>query len=177
MNEDAASLATHHQTVEQVNRVAFEQFYRETVQQLVRFLVLQNATTEDAADIAQDTLKAAYSRWGSLTNPRAWCFRVASRDWIRRATSVRESLTAAGETPSPLLRDTPTDAWHVRHELVTALAELPSRQRQVMAWSLSGYTPKEIANELNLPNDQVRSNLRLARKALAAQLDDGQDRP
>jgi RNA polymerase sigma factor (sigma-70 family) len=154
---------------------AFELFYRQTVVELVRFLVLQGASTADAAEVAQDTLSAAYTHWDTLQNPRAWCFRVASRDLIRRVSSVHEDLTADPEAPTPLLRATPTNAWHIRHELITALAALPPRQRQVMAWTLSGYTPAEIANELNLPNDQVRANLLLARRALAARLDDGQD--
>jgi RNA polymerase sigma-70 factor (ECF subfamily) len=154
---------------------AFELFYRQTALQLVRFLVLQGASTTDAADVAQETLSTAYTRWHTLENPRAWSFRVASRSLIRRLSSVREDLTATPQAPSPLLRATPTDAWLIRHELITALAALPPRQRQVMAWTLSGYTPTEISHELNLPSDQVRANLRLARRALAARLDDGED--
>lgn len=156
---------------------AFEDFYRDTVLPLVRFLVLQGAPVTDAAEIAQDTLANAYTRWSGLTHPRAWSFRVASKAWIRRATSVREDVTADPPEPSPLLRATPTNAWHVRHELITALAELPLRQRQVMAWTLSGYTPAEIATELQLTGDQVRANLHLARRKLIERLTEGEDRP
>jgi RNA polymerase sigma-70 factor (ECF subfamily) len=154
----------------------FEAFYRATVVPLVRFLVLQGAPVTDAAEIAQDTLANAYPRWGTLTHPRAWSYRVASKAWIRRATTVREDPVAEPPEPGPLLRANPTNAWHVRHELVTALAELPARQRQVMAWTLSGYTPAEIATELQLPGDQVRANLHLARRKLIERLTEG-DRP
>lgn len=40
---------------------------------------------------------------------------------------------------------TSVEAWHIRHELITALAALPPRQRQVMPWTFSGYTPAETA--------------------------------
>jgi RNA polymerase sigma-70 factor (ECF subfamily) len=154
---------------------AFEAFYRHTVTPLVRFLMLQGALMADAAEIAQDTLAGAYTHWDSLDNPRAWSMRVASKAWIRRMISSREDLTADPAALSPLLRATPTDAWHLRHELITALAALPPRQRQVMAWTFAGYTPAEIATELQLDNDQIRANLRLARRTLATRLTDWED--
>jgi RNA polymerase sigma-70 factor (ECF subfamily) len=148
--------------------VEFARFYRETAPALVRFLVLQGARAADAADIAQDTLISAYTHWHKITtNPRAWSFRTASRGWIRHAVDTSHEELAADPPHSPLLGAIPTDGWHLRHELITALAALPERQRQIMAWTLSGYTPTEIAEELRLTSDQVRANLRLARHALA----------
>jgi RNA polymerase sigma-70 factor (ECF subfamily) len=162
-------------TVSRQDRAAvaeFEVFYRATAPELTRFLLLQGATITDAAEAVQDTLSSAYQRWDSIDNHRAWSYRVASRTWIRKMTTVKEDLTADLAVPSPLLRATPADAWHVRHELIAALASLPPKQRQIMAWTLSGYTPAEIAEELQLTSDQVRANLRLARRALAQQLDE-----
>lgn len=155
----------------------FEGFYRDTAVPLVRFLLMQGARPADAAEAAQEALAAAYTHWHTIDTPKAWTYRVASRAWIRKAVSLNEELTAEPITPSPLLRAIPTEAWHRRHELVTALAALPPRQRQVMAWTLSGYTPAEIAAELDLPSDQVRANLALARRTLAAALTDEEDTP
>jgi RNA polymerase sigma-70 factor (ECF subfamily) len=154
--------------------VEFARFYRETAPALVRFLVLQGTQVADAADIAQDTLSSAYTHWHKITNPRAWSFRTASRAWIRHAVATSHEELAADPPRSPLLGTIPTDAWHLRHELITALAALPARQRQVMAWTLSGYTPTEIAEELSLTSDQVRANLRLARRALATPSSNGE---
>lgn len=153
----------------------FETFYRDTVKQLVGFLLLQNATVIDAADIAQETLYKAFVRWPSLENPRAWSFRVASRALIRKQVDNKECLTADPAALTPLLRSNPTQAWHLRHEVIGALAELPPRQRQVMAWRLSGYKPQEIATELQLSNDTVRSTLYLARRALATRLQEREE--
>ncbi len=168
--EDAHSIIRDH------NRASvFEEFYRATVPELMRFLVLHGATMADAAEVVQDTLSIAYQRWDSIDHPRAWSYRVASRAWIRKVTTIKEDLTADPAAPSPLLRATPTDAWHVRHELIDALAALPPKQRQVMAWTLASYTPAEIATELQLTSEQVRANLRLARRALAQRLTNEQD--
>lgn len=150
----------------------FETFYRATVKPLVAFLMLQSATVIDAADIAQETLSLAFQRWPELRHPRAWSFRVASRAMIRKLVDSRDQPTDPAAL-TPLLRSNPTAAWHVRQELITALAELPPRQRQVTAWRLSGYTPAEIATELQLTDDAVRSSLYLARRALAERLGGG----
>lgn len=159
-----------------VRALEFETFYRETVKPLVGFLILQGVSMVDAADIAQDTLCSAFERWPSLQNPRAWSFRVASRALIHR--SITDTYDPASPAAlNPLLRANPTDAWHFRHDLITALAELPRRQRQVMAWRLSGYTPEEIATELQMTNDAVRSNLYLARRRLTARLQGGEETP
>ncbi|SMD11666.1 RNA polymerase sigma factor [Kibdelosporangium aridum] len=152
----------------------FELFYRATVQQLVGFLMMHGASLADATDIAQDTLSSAYERWHKLDNPRAWSYRVASRALIRKFVSTKENLTADAIEPGSVLRATPADAWHERHELITALARLPTRQRQVMAWRLSGYTPLEIAVELGITHDAVRSNLYLARRAIDVFLNGGE---
>lgn len=170
--EDARSTAGGH---DRVLVSEFEAFYRATVPELMRFLMLHGATMADAAEVVQDTLSAAYQRWDSINHHRAWSYRVASRAWIRKVTTIKEDLTADPAAPSPLLRATPTDAWHARHELIIALAALPPKQRQVTAWTLAGYTPTEIATELQLISERVRANLGLARRALAQQLIDEQD--
>ena len=39
-----------------------------------------------------------------------------------------------------------------------------------MAWTLDGYTPAQIANELGITAEAVRSSLKKARRTLAAYL-------
>jgi RNA polymerase sigma factor (sigma-70 family) len=64
-----------------------------------------------------------------------------------------------------------------RHELadqerfvLAALAGLPGKQRQVMAWSMDGFSPGEIAQVLGEEPAAVRQNLRRARQNLKRQL-------
>jgi DNA-directed RNA polymerase specialized sigma24 family protein len=40
----------------------------------------------------------------------------------------------------------------------------------VMAWKLAGYTPAELATELQITSDAVRASLMKARKTLAQHL-------
>jgi DNA-directed RNA polymerase specialized sigma24 family protein len=44
-----------------------------------------------------------------------------------------------------------------------------------MAWTVSGYTPVEIAKELGLTSDAVRATLMKARRALTGRLSGRKD--
>lgn len=149
---------------------AFTMFYPATIKPLIAFLILQGASLPDAAEVAQDTLLSAYERWDTLDNPRAWSYRVASRAWARKHFSIKEDLTADQPEPSPVLCTTEIEHWELEYDAVRAISALPSRQRQVMAWTLYGFTPNEIAQELGMSNDAVRSNLHKARRALSTRL-------
>ena len=165
-----ASPATAEAEIDLDLNAAFQDFYRENTTPLVAFLILHGASLVDAADIAQDTMAAAYRRWQSIDYPRAWTYRVASRALIRRVATVRETPVAEPAEAGPLLGDTDIEQWEQRHDIGRFLACLPLRQRQIMAWTLAGYTPAEIAAELRLTPDAVRANLFKARRALRAQL-------
>jgi RNA polymerase sigma factor (sigma-70 family) len=164
-----ASTAQSAADIGATTRTEFATFYRRTVKELVGFLVLQGAQLVDAADIAQDTLSAAYQRWHTIDHPRAWSYRVASRALIRKLATVEDPADEPPE-PSPLLRATNIEYWEQQQDIVHVLALLPPRQRQVMAWTLYGYTPKEIAEELGIEPTAVRANLMKARRALVAHL-------
>jgi DNA-directed RNA polymerase specialized sigma24 family protein len=69
-----------------------------------------------------------------------------------------------------LARPDAIEEWETRHDTLPMLRSLPPRQRQVLAWSLAGFTPGDIAEHLDLPADTVRANLRKARRAAAAYL-------
>ena len=149
---------------------AFSAFYREFVPTLVAFLVWQGARLPDAADIAQDTMIKAYKGWSEIHQPKAWARRVASRELARRIAEIEDPCPNPPER-SPLLR-TPTnvEAWEQQHEVLRLLDQLPSRQRQVLAWTLDGYPPEEIAKELGITPEAVRSSRWKARRALAKYL-------
>ncbi len=146
---------------------AFSGFYREFIPTLVAFLVWQGARLSDAADIAQDTMIKLYRNWSTIRHREAWARRVASRELVRRFARVPED-----PCPDPLecpLLPTPTnvEAWEQRHEVLRLLDQLPPRQRQVLAWTVDGYTPAEIAVELGIAPEAVRSSLLKARRTLA----------
>lgn len=165
-----------YRAVDAERETEFTRFYRETTTSLVAFLILQGATVAEAADIAQDTMTKAFHRWRTIDHPHAWTRRVASRAFIRLRVNQPETPIDPPPQP-PLLRGGDIEGWELRHDLVRALAQLPPRQRQIMAWTLNGHTPCEIADELALPPATVRQHLYLARQALSASLTRKGNRP
>jgi RNA polymerase sigma factor (sigma-70 family) len=156
----------------------FGSFYHRFVPTLVAFLLWQGARLSDAADIAQETMVAAHQHWQSIRHPDQWARRVASRTLIRRVTSIEEVPVDQIPDGTPLLPPQPNVAtWEQQREILRVLAVLPPRQRQVMAWTFDGYSPSEIAEELQITPETVRSNLRKARRTLAAHLENTGETP
>jgi DNA-directed RNA polymerase specialized sigma24 family protein len=142
---------------------------------LVAFLRMQGVPLADAADIAQETMILAYRQWNTITHPSAWTRRVASRLWGRRWSAVDAEPMADVPENTSLLKFTDIAAWEQRHDLLAILDGLPSRQRQVLAWTLDGFSPIEIAIELQMTSAAVRGSLKLARAAVAALLAHGRN--
>jgi RNA polymerase sigma factor (sigma-70 family) len=144
-------------------------FYREFVPRLVAYLVFQGASLGDAADVAQEAMIEAYQHWPEIEHPRAWVRRVASRKYGRRIVQVGELPDPVASSPL-LPSGLDVARWEQGQEVLRLLAELPLRQRQVMAMTYDGDTASEIAAELNMTVDAVRANLMRARRTLAAKL-------
>jgi RNA polymerase sigma factor (sigma-70 family) len=148
----------------------FAAFYRGFLPRLVAFLRWQGVPLVEAVDIAQETMTRAYQRWTMIEYPQAWARRVASRMWARRLADTVEDLVAEVTEQPSLLTVTDITAWEQRHDVLRLLDRLPPRQRQVLAWTLDGYTPTEIGTELNMTAEAVRASLAKARRTLAAYL-------
>ncbi|GAB2910001.1 RNA polymerase sigma factor [Streptomyces mayteni] len=147
----------------------FSAFYRSTIRKLVGFLINHGATLPVATDIAQDTMVKAYQRWSEITQPQAWVHTVASRALVRKIADIREDPVEQMPEPTSLLpRPDAVVEWEVRHDTLRMLVTLPPRQRQILAWTLSGYTPTEIAGQLSLTPEAVRASLKKARRTAAA---------
>jgi RNA polymerase sigma-70 factor (ECF subfamily) len=150
---------------------AFSAFYRSTIRPLVGFLINHGAAVPLAADIAQDTMTKAYRRWTELHEPRAWVHTVAARALARTVASVEEDLVEHVPEPTSLLaRPDALAEWETRYDALPLLRSLPPRQRQILAWTLAGYTPSDIADQLRISPQTVRGNLAKARRAAAAYL-------
>ncbi|WP_079185816.1 sigma-70 family RNA polymerase sigma factor [Streptomyces sp. NBRC 110465] len=147
----------------------FSSFYRQHVKALVAFLINQGASVSDASDIAQMTMEKLYQRWADIEYHKAWAYKVASRELIRKFADVRESPVEEVPEPSSLLPDPASmSEWESRHYALRVLQVLPPRQRQIMAWTLSDFTPGEIAEQLSLSPEAVRASLKKARRTATA---------
>jgi DNA-directed RNA polymerase specialized sigma24 family protein len=154
----------------------FDAFFREDFAPLVAFLCKAGFEVETARDVAAEAMVHALEAWPTPEDPRAWVRRVAGR-LLDAPEDARADWTLAGDP-----RDTRKLASLVDQHahLIDLLAVLPGRQRMVLAWSLDGFTPAQIAQALRIAPATVRSNLRHVRERLqrhhAAPPDEKRDR-
>jgi RNA polymerase sigma-70 factor (ECF subfamily) len=79
-------------------------------------------------------------------------------------------------TPGPD-HDATLDAGQERSHVVGLLSALPAAQREVMAYTVDGFSPTEMAGMLGKTPEAVRANLRHARKRLSQQINESEGRP
>ena len=160
----------HRDLVRQQVDEDFSAFYRANIRTLVGFLINHGASMQAATDIAQGTMTDAYRRWADITHPKAWVHKAASRALAREVASVEEPVEVVPEPSSLLPRPDGIAEWEAQHDALPLLRSLPPRQRQIMAWTLTDFTPSDIADHLGLPAETVRANLKKARHAAAIYL-------
>lgn len=143
------------------------------VRNLVRYLVRGGS---DVDDIAQEALIAllhglpTYRGDGLL---RSWADRVVTRTtftWLKR---MRDSRSPQLDEPEKLVSvassDAPLDEYVHRQHMVLLLERLPHEQRHLLVLHhVLEMSVPEIAAELEIPFETVRSRLRLGRAALKA---------
>jgi len=146
----------------------FNEFFRAEYRKFIRFLRLSGASFEEAEDAVQQAMLQAYTRWPLLTNPNSWVRRATKNLYLQKVERDRMRSQKEAEAVRQAHR-LPEDIDEYRL-VITALRCLPDAQREVMALTLDGYMPVEIADLLQKPVDTVRSNLRHARSKLRHEL-------
>ncbi|MFG2961580.1 RNA polymerase sigma factor [Streptomyces sp. NPDC048291] len=159
------------QLLRQVKDTEFSAFYQSNLSALVGFLVMNGASVHTAADIAQEAMTDAYHCWDGIDHPKPWVYRAVSRALARRIASVENLVEQVPEPTSLVPQSDAVTEWETGHDILPVLRRLPPRQRQVLAWTLYGFTPTDIAEQLGLSADAVRANLKKARRAAAAHLE------
>jgi RNA polymerase sigma-70 factor (ECF subfamily) len=150
----------------------FASFYAAELRPVLRFLYKQGAGWDECWDAAQEAFYEALRHWENLHSPRSWVRTTALRYHVRqcerRIDELRRMKSAGSWLPRPSFADIQLKDDEAR--VLAAIAALPQRQREVMAWHYDGYSPREIAHLLGIQDDAVRSNLYQARKTLKAGL-------
>ncbi|MCW2916382.1 MAG: sig53 [Actinomycetia bacterium] len=154
--------------IRQLARDDFEVFYKAEFPALVRFVSRLGTDSHTAVDAVQAAFLDAFRHWKRIDNPRAWLRTAASRIYMKMCFSPETPM----EIPASALiqYDDVAEMSERERQVQDALAQLPERQRQVMAWHLDGYRHREIAEYLNISEAAVRQNFRRARQALKQQL-------
>lgn len=130
---------------------------------------------EDAADVVQEALVAAYRRAGTYrgeASVRTWLHRILVNACIDRIRKERRHDTVPLPDIEPRERR-PDVAMDVvtRLSVVDALAELPAHQRvAVVLVDVKGWPVEEVAEVLEVPVGTVKSRCARGRIRLAALL-------
>jgi RNA polymerase sigma-70 factor (ECF subfamily) len=157
------------------NRDDFDRLYRDSHRRIVATLTAVLGDHAAAEDCAQDTFVQAFRSWGRWrpdAPAEAWLHRIA----INTAHSFRrrQRLREVGEVIKRLGRpaDPPDPAEEAGDDtLLLALRRLPPAQSAALVLRhYHGYTNREIAGALGIPERTVASRLAAAKSRLRQDL-------
>jgi RNA polymerase sigma-70 factor (ECF subfamily) len=151
----------------------FDRLYQETHHRVVATLATLLRDREAAEDCAQEAyLRAfqAWARWRDDGPAEAWVHRIAIN--VAVTTRRRERLRQMGEMILHLGQPRVADPTDTRvPELVRELRALPSRQAAALVLRyLHGYSNREIAQALGVPERTVASRLAAGLRRLRERL-------
>jgi RNA polymerase sigma-70 factor (ECF subfamily) len=150
----------------------FEEFYRSSQHRVVTFLFAMTGDLGDAQDLAQESYERAWRHWANIAayqDPEAWVrgvgYRLAANRWRKSRNRLRAYLRHG---PPPPVEPPSDDAA----ALVAALRSLSPDQRLAVALHhLLDLPVTEIAHQLGVPENTVKTRLARGRRRLAELLD------
>jgi RNA polymerase sigma-70 factor (ECF subfamily) len=148
------------------------------IPRLRRFAMALTGSRADGDDLVQDALEKALRRLDQYqpgTRLDSWVFRIAQNAWIDQVRSRQARARVVAEDPDA---DAPgidgrsaMTASMTLHKALHVLASLPQEQRAVVALvQIEGYSYREAAEILGVPEGTVNSRLVRARAVLEAQV-------
>jgi RNA polymerase sigma-70 factor (ECF subfamily) len=163
------------ETYEPGSEADFERLYRNTYRRILGTLITLVRDIPAAEDCAQETYERAYRSWKTWRPDapvEAWLHRIAINVAIsdRRHQRIRQ----AGEMVKRLGRPAPgQDPALVaeQSDVFRAIQKLPTKKAAALVLRhYHGYSNREIAAALGIPEQTVASRLAAARKHLQAVL-------
>nr|WP_245767546.1 RNA polymerase sigma factor [Stigmatella erecta] len=161
------------------NREAAEALLEELlprVRNLVRYLVKGDAEAEDFSQEALLAILRGLKSYRGEGTFRSWADRVVARTvfaGLKRERNEGARRNPEGAEQVELVavpsEDAPLDEYVHRRHMVTLLDHIPAEQRHALVLHhVMELSVPEIAEELGIPFETVRSRLRLGRTALRA---------
>jgi len=153
----------------------FDRLYRATYQRVFASLVLILRDRTAAEDAAQEGYMRAFKAWKSWKQEapaEAWLYRIALN--VAFTHRRRERLHEIGEVIKRLGRPKEADPTEViQPDLVRELRALPPKQAAALVLRhLHGFTNREIAAAVGIPERTVASRLAAAKSRLRTRLGD-----
>jgi len=153
----------------------FDRLYRSTYQRIFATLMLILRNPAAAEDATQEAYLNAFRAWGTWKQDapaEAWMYRIALN--VAFTHRRRERLHEIGEVLRRLGRPKEPDPSELEQtDLIRALRSLPAKQAAtIVLRHLHGFTNREIASALNVPERTVASRLAAAKMRLRSRLGD-----
>ena len=154
----------------------FERLYQSSYGKILGTLTAMLGDRAAAEDCAQDAFERAYKKWATwqpIAPAEAWVHRIAINAAVsyQRKMRLREVGEVIRRLGRPGLAPDPQEIVEHR-DLATALAKLPPKQAAaIVLRHYHGYTSREIAHALDIPERTVASRLAAAKSRLRETLD------
>jgi len=157
-------------TVDVEGDEAFTAWAHRAVPQLERVARLLCADRHAGQDLTQDVLERMYPRWARIEDPDAYARRAlthaATSRWRYRARRPERTLEPTTDTTAV---PSPVSAVESRIDLMSALAQLPARQRAVLVLRyFEDCTERDTADLLDINIGTVKSQTARALTRLRA---------
>jgi RNA polymerase sigma-70 factor (ECF subfamily) len=153
-------------------REDFDLLYRQSytrVRYALQAMLRDPAAAEDCAQEAFVKALRAWHGWKGEAPAEAWLLRIAFN--VAMSHRRRERLRGLGETVRRLGRPGHASGGEGGVELLDALRRLPPREAAaIVLRHHHGYSNREIAIALGIPESTVASRLAAAKRKLAAML-------
>lgn len=155
---------------------AFASLYQNIYEDLYRFAVYILKDSVDAQDVVSETVVDAFASIHKLRRAEAfkgWIFRILSakckrklKEYVNKTVELSKELSEQLAAPG-VAGDTEE---HVQVRML--YWELPAEERMILAMHLfAGYTSKEIAKQLHMNENTVRSRESRALKKMKEKLE------
>lgn len=164
------------QQAKQGDTDAFAQLYQEVYEDLYRFAIYILKNSVDAQDAVSETVADAFASIRKLRCEeafRSWIFRILSYKCKRKLKEYACKTVELSEELSDRLAE-PKGAWDTADHIQVRMLfwGLPPQDRMIIAMHLfAGYTSKEIAKQLHMNENTVRSRESRALKRMKECMD------
>lgn len=153
---------------------AIEQMLTEYQPTVTKFARKYCATPEDVEDAVQETLWIASQKVGTLRVTSAflsWLFQVVRNECLRLIRLYKTGSVLPPDTPLERAAREPEHYLLLKHEVVSALSQLPAHYREVVLLrDVEDLTAPEVAALLGISIDAVKARLQRARSLLRTHL-------